>query len=253
MAARVGMPRPVARIYDDNTLLLPDWRGNNRLDSLRNIILDGRVSLMFFVPGCINVVRINGTAVLSIDADLLLSFERDGKTPKTVIEVSVDEVYYQCAKAIMRAKLWAGEGQSDNVPTAGMFISEYTDGIDIQAYDERLCRICQTEDVVSLRPDRRAATAFPNSRPLPRCKRARWHSFAPASRHLWKAPSRLLKWLLARACRGFGGRHHRTVAVFCVIASRSSQMTSAIGDAACAVVPTKRKTRKAEILVIPSA
>lgn len=134
-----GSPRgdvgPVVRIKDDNTLFLPDWRGNNRLDSLRNIILDGRVSLMFMVPGCINVVRLNGTAILSIDADLLQSFEREGKTPKSVIEVGVEEVYYQCAKAIIRAKLWAGEDQSNNVPTAGMFISEYAGGIDVQAYD----------------------------------------------------------------------------------------------------------------------
>ena len=91
-----GSPRgdsgPVVQIADDKTLLLPDWRGNNRLDSLRNVVVDGRVSLMFMVPGEANVVRVNGTAVLTADADVTERFARNGITPKTVSVVTIGEL-----------------------------------------------------------------------------------------------------------------------------------------------------------------
>lgn len=131
-----GDKGPVATIKDDHTLLLPDWRGNNRLDSLRNIVRDGRISLMFMVPGCMNVVRVNGQAVLTDDAGLRTRFETAGKTPKTVIVTTVREVYFQCAKALMRSELWSGEDQSRALPTAGDFIREFTEGFDTKAYDE---------------------------------------------------------------------------------------------------------------------
>ena len=130
-----GDIEPVVRVADDQTILLPDWRGNNRLDSLRNIVADGRTSLMFMVPGCLNVVRVNGTAILTADSDLVRSFERDGKSPRTVIVVTVKEVYFQCAKALMRSGLWSGEGLSTNVPTAGQFIKELKSEFDADAYD----------------------------------------------------------------------------------------------------------------------
>lgn len=130
-----GDDGPVVRIADGRTVLLPDWRGNNRLDSLRNIVADGRVSLMFMVPGCSNVVRINGTALLTADAGLTASFARQGKAPRTVAVVTVDEVYFQCAKALMRSRLWAGEDRSGEVPSAGDFIREFTAGFDAAAYD----------------------------------------------------------------------------------------------------------------------
>ena len=130
-----GDDGPVVRILDDTTLWLPDWRGNNRIDSLRNVVADGRVSLMFMVPGCLNVVRINGTAVLTADAAVTNSFKKGGKTPKTVIVVSVQEVYFQCAKALMRSALWSGEDRSGEVPTAGDFIREFTEGFDVEGYD----------------------------------------------------------------------------------------------------------------------
>ena len=123
-------------VEDDETLLLPDWRGNNRLDSLRNIVRDGRVSLMFMNPGCTNVVRVNGRAVLTDDADLRARFETARQTPRTVIVTTVKEVYFQCAKALMRSGLWAGEDLSTAVPTAGEFIREFTEGFDAKAYDE---------------------------------------------------------------------------------------------------------------------
>ncbi|MEL7013273.1 MAG: pyridoxamine 5'-phosphate oxidase family protein [Pseudomonadota bacterium] len=131
-----GDDGPVVKIEDEATLLLPDWRGNNRLDSLRNIVRDGRVSLMFMVPGCLNVVRVNGRAVLSTDPGLTDRFVRAGKVPKTVIVISVSEVYFQCAKALMRSGLWSGEDRSDDLPTAGEFIREFTGTFDAEAYDD---------------------------------------------------------------------------------------------------------------------
>ncbi|GMM94502.1 MSMEG_1061 family FMN-dependent PPOX-type flavoprotein [Qipengyuania sp. MTN3-11] len=123
-----GSPRgdvdPVARIGDEKTIFIPDWRGNNRLDTLRNIVSDGRASLMFMIPGCENVVRVNGSAVVTNDTDLLRTFEKAGKAPCTVIALSVGEVYFQCAKALMRSKLWSGQDLSNDVPTAGEFIRE---------------------------------------------------------------------------------------------------------------------------------
>jgi len=126
---------PVVAIENDHTLLLPDWRGNNRLDSLRNIVRDGRVSVMFMIPGCMNVVRVNGHAILTDDAGLRTQFETKGRTPRTVIVITINEVYFQCAKALMRSELWAGKDWSGTVPTAGEFISEFTKGLDAEAYD----------------------------------------------------------------------------------------------------------------------
>ncbi|KFB08144.1 pyridoxamine 5'-phosphate oxidase family protein [Nitratireductor basaltis] len=134
-----GSPRgddgPVVRIADDQTLLLPDWRGNNRLDSLRNIVADGRVSLLFMVPGSNNVVRVNGTAIVTADEATRQGFERNGKTPATVTVVTIGEVYFQCAKAIMRSRLWSGEDMSAQLPTAGDFIKEMNATFDGEAYD----------------------------------------------------------------------------------------------------------------------
>ena len=125
----------VAQVADDRTVLLPDWRGNNRLDSLRNIVRDGRVSLMFMVPGCNNVVRVNGSAILTADPAMTAWFEHGGKRPRTVIVVRVGEAYFQCAKALMRSRLWAGEVPAIRLPSAGDFIKELDDGFDAAAYD----------------------------------------------------------------------------------------------------------------------
>ena len=130
-----GDDGPVVRILDNATLALPDWRGNNRLDSLRNIVVDGRVSLMFMVPGVANVVRVNGQAKLTTDAALCASFDKAGKTPRTVIVIKTVEVYFQCAKAILRSRIWSGEDESEKVPTAGDFIREFKSGFDAASYD----------------------------------------------------------------------------------------------------------------------
>lgn len=130
-----GDAGPVVEVLDDRTLLLPDWRGNNRLDSLRNIVEDGRVSLMFMVPGSDNVVRVNGTAVLSIDEQTTARFEHQGKHPRSVIVITVGEVYFQCAKALMRSRLWQAGDESREVPTAGQFIKELKADFDADGYD----------------------------------------------------------------------------------------------------------------------
>lgn len=134
-----GSPRgddgPVVAILDDRTLALPDWRGNDRIDSLRNIVRDGRVSLMFLIPGSHNAMRINGTARLTADAPLCARFERDGKRPRTVIVIAVAEVYSQCARALIRSALWQGD-HSQGLPTVGDMLREVTEGaIDGAAYD----------------------------------------------------------------------------------------------------------------------
>lgn len=128
-----GDDGPVVRIADDRTLLLPDWLGNNRIDSLRNIVRDGRVSLMFMVPGCNNVVRVNGSAVVTADPDLTASFEKAGRQPRAVVVVTVAEAYFQCAKALMRSALWSGDAPS--VPSAGDFLRERQADFDAEAYD----------------------------------------------------------------------------------------------------------------------
>ena len=130
-----GDDGPVVRIVDETTLHLPDWQGNNRLDSLKNIVRDRRVSLMFMVPGSQNVVRINGTAIVSADEALTASFEKTGKRPKTVIVITLRELYFQCAKALMRSALWTAGDESASLPTAGQFVKEQEATFDADAYD----------------------------------------------------------------------------------------------------------------------
>ncbi|MGV6803526.1 MAG: pyridoxamine 5'-phosphate oxidase family protein [Ruegeria sp.] len=127
-----GSPRgddgPVVHEIDPGTLALPDWRGNNRLDSLRNIVRDPRVALMFMVPGSNNVVRVNGTARLTADADLRAGFEKQGKQPATVIVIEISEIYSQCARALMRAGTWTSGDQSGPLPTIGEILAEVSLG-----------------------------------------------------------------------------------------------------------------------------
>ncbi len=136
----------VVTIADARTLWLPDWLGNNRLDTLTNIVTDGRVSLMFMVPGCNNVIRVNGSAVLTDDAAVVSTFRVAGKKealPRSVIVVSVAEVYFQCAKALMRSALWSSEAQLAELPTAGQFLKETQSELDVQAYDEGYAEYAQ--------------------------------------------------------------------------------------------------------------
>lgn len=123
-----GDDGPVVQIADPGTILMPDWRGNNRMDTLRNIVADGRVSLMFMVQGSTTVMRVNGRAVLTVSPEITQRFERDGKTPRSVIVIDIQETYFQCARAVMRADLWSGQDRSEGLPTAGEFLAEMTAG-----------------------------------------------------------------------------------------------------------------------------
>jgi len=138
-----GDTGPVVRLIDDKTLHLPDWRGNNRIDSLRNIVRDGRVSLMLMVPHASNVIRINGTAVLSADPAVTETFEQNGKHPKSVIVITVGEAYFQCAKAIMRSELWTSD-PVEGMPTAGQMIKEQQAEFDAQTYDDHYADYAKT-------------------------------------------------------------------------------------------------------------
>lgn len=126
-----GSPRgddgPVVLELDPKTLAMPDWRGNQRLDSLRNIVADGRVSLMFMVPGSNTVVRVNGRARLTADAALRQRFEQKGRHPATVIVINVAEIYTQCARAVMRAGLWQRD-DAKGLPSPGEILAEVSGG-----------------------------------------------------------------------------------------------------------------------------
>jgi hypothetical protein len=117
------------RIHDDKTLMLPDRRGNNRVDSLRNIVRDPRVGLLFLIPGIGNTLRVNGRAHLSIDPELLDSFAVEDKAPRSVTVVTVDTVYFQCARALVRSELWNPERHVDSrsLPSAGEILAALSD------------------------------------------------------------------------------------------------------------------------------
>ena len=117
------------RIHDDKTLMMPDRRGNNRIDSLRNIVRDPRTALLFLIPGSGSTLRINGRARVSADRRLLESFSVDGKTPRTVIVMTVEEIYFQCARAIVRSDLWNPDKRVDpkTLPTPGEILAGMSD------------------------------------------------------------------------------------------------------------------------------
>lgn len=113
------------RIHDERTLMMPDRRGNNRVDSLRNIVRDPRVGLLFLIPGIGTTLRVNGRAHLSTDHELLASFEIEGKAPRSVVVIAVDAVYFQCARAVVRSDLWnpARHVAPDSLPSAGQILA----------------------------------------------------------------------------------------------------------------------------------
>jgi PPOX class probable FMN-dependent enzyme len=125
------------RIVDERTLM-PDRRGNNRIDSLRNIVRDPRVALLFLIPGVSETMRVNGRAAISRDPELIESFNVDGKAPRCVIVVTVERAYFQCAKAIVRSKLWdpATRIERSKLPSTGAMVAALTKGkVDPEAYD----------------------------------------------------------------------------------------------------------------------
>jgi PPOX class probable FMN-dependent enzyme len=136
-----GDPPGFVHIQDEHTLLLPERRGNNRIDSLRNIIADPRVALFFMIPGVGETLRVNGRARISIAPELLQRFPMQGKLPKCVLEISVETVFFQCARAIQRSRIWEGipDDVRKTVPTPGAILEALTNsGIDGAKYDREL-------------------------------------------------------------------------------------------------------------------
>ncbi|MBE7733060.1 pyridoxamine 5'-phosphate oxidase family protein [Devosia faecipullorum] len=117
------------RIHDDKTLMMPDRRGNNRIDSLRNIVRDPRCAFLFLIPGSGTTMRANGLAHLSIDPELLESFAVEDKAPRSVIVLEIEELYFQCARAIIRSELWNPERHVDpaTLPSPGSILAAMTE------------------------------------------------------------------------------------------------------------------------------
>lgn len=134
-----GDPAGFVVVQDEKTLLLPERRGNNRIDSLRNIVHDPRVGLLFFIPGVGETLRVNGRAVISTDPVLLDRLAMDGKRPQVVLAVTVETVFFQCARAMQRSRLWGAMERPGGVPSAGEMLQSLTQGgIDGASYDREL-------------------------------------------------------------------------------------------------------------------
>lgn len=129
------------QVLDDRTLLLPDRRGNNRIDSLRNIVNDPRVGLLFLVPGVNETLRVSGLAKISTDPALIARCAHDGKVPTTVLVISIRSVFFQCARALVRSALWSPETQipRDRLPSTGTIVADLSqNAIDGTTYDREL-------------------------------------------------------------------------------------------------------------------
>lgn len=136
-----GDPAGFVHIADDKTLILPDRRGNNRIDSLRNIIADPRVALLFLVPGIGETLRVNGTAEILAGHEQLLPFAIAGQLPKSLLRITVGSVFFQCSRAVLRAGLWQQDRQidRDRLPSTGTILRSLSSAdIDGDAYDRAL-------------------------------------------------------------------------------------------------------------------
>jgi hypothetical protein len=128
-------------VEDEKTLLIPDRKGNNRIDSLRNLITDPRAALLFLVPGVGETLRVNGRAHITVDPALLARFAVDGKQPRSVLVLHIEAVYFQCSRALLRSKLWnpALHVNRKSLPSAGDILSALTDAeVDGAKYDREL-------------------------------------------------------------------------------------------------------------------
>ena len=133
-----GDPPGFVRVPDKKTVLIPDRRGNNRVDTLRNIVRDPRISLLFLIPGIGETMRINGTAVIDTDPQLCESFAMEGKVPRSVIAVTVERIYFQCQKALVRSHLWDVDAQipRTDLPSTGTMLQALSnESFDGNEYD----------------------------------------------------------------------------------------------------------------------
>lgn len=149
-----GDPAGFLHIEDEHTLLLPDRRGNNRIDSLRNLIADPRCALLLLVPGMNETLRINGRGIISVDPALCERFAIDGKPARSVLVIKIDTVFFQCARALLRSHLWQPDTwrQRTSLPSTGALLQALTENqaqppIDGEKYDKDL-------------PTRQAATLY---------------------------------------------------------------------------------------------
>jgi PPOX class probable FMN-dependent enzyme len=133
-----GDPAGFVRVVDQRTVLIPDRRGNNRIDALRNIVRDPRISLLFLIPGVGNTLRINGRAEILDDPELRQSFVMANQAPRTILSVTTESVYFQCPKALVRSRLWSSDAQiaRSELPSTGEMLSALSKGrIDGGEYD----------------------------------------------------------------------------------------------------------------------
>ncbi|MDX5409359.1 MAG: pyridoxamine 5'-phosphate oxidase family protein [Thauera sp.] len=136
-----GDPAGFVAVDDERTLLLPERRGNNRVDSLRNLVHDPRIALLFLIPGVGETLRVNGRARIRTDPALLERFRMQGKLPRCVLAVSVERVYFQCARAIQRSGLWnpPPDDAKSRVPSPGRILDALTGGeVEAEGYDREL-------------------------------------------------------------------------------------------------------------------
>ncbi|HUZ81741.1 MAG TPA: pyridoxamine 5'-phosphate oxidase family protein [Gaiellaceae bacterium] len=144
-----GDPAGFVRILDERTLLLPERPGNKLADSLTNLLADGRIALLFLIPGVGDSFRVNGRAEIVSDEELLAGSAVDGKAPRLGILVSVEEAYTQCSKALIRSDLWNPEKHvdRDELPSSGQILRAVSDpGLDTEQYDrERAERYARGE------------------------------------------------------------------------------------------------------------
>lgn len=133
-----GNREPLFTIEDERTLLMPDWQGNNRLDTLRNLVSIPAIGIICLLPGVGECLRIGGTASISINPDLIDRFERDGKKPRSVVIVDISRVYFQCARAIIRSGIWEHSETTVDVPTAGQMAQAASASFDAESYDAAL-------------------------------------------------------------------------------------------------------------------
>ena len=136
-----GDPAGFVEIVDDKTLLLADRRGNNRIDSLRNILADPHIALLFLVPGIGETLRINGTAEISIDPALLARFTIKDKPPRSMLVIHIESVFFQCSRALIRSELWNPDKHLPRtaLPSTGQMLAAVTDQrIDGETYDREL-------------------------------------------------------------------------------------------------------------------
>jgi hypothetical protein len=134
-----GDPAGFVVVEDETTLLLPERRGNNRADSLHNLLADPRMALLFLIPGVGETLRVNGRASISVAPDLLARFAMQGKPPKCVLVIKVESVFYHCARAMQRSGLWTQPSVRPPVPTPGQIMEALTHAkIDGQQFDAEL-------------------------------------------------------------------------------------------------------------------